>query len=254
MNNDKNEDKNVAARWAFFGTVIAALITGVITLIVADKIPFFSTSTPAPIETSVASLPTPIIDKSAPAPIITSGTILFEEDFQDNKVQGIGFSADPQWKFAVDETGNKVYEIDNSNGSDYKGFSLGADEWKDYSVEYRARILDGNNQSEIGLQVRSSGYKYYVLILGKNDMYLAYDLGDGKGWVRLITQPYQIEPNVWYKIRVDVQGEQLKVYINDSLRINAKGSEIKSGWVMIIDGAVTHAQVDDIRVTALDSK
>ncbi|MFN8412555.1 MAG: hypothetical protein U0Z26_09230 [Anaerolineales bacterium] len=38
-----NEDKNAAAKWTFFGTVIAALITGVVTLIVAGKIPFLNT-------------------------------------------------------------------------------------------------------------------------------------------------------------------------------------------------------------------
>lgn len=253
MNNDKDEDKSAAARWAFFGTVIAALITGVITLIVANKIPFFSTSTPDPLETSVAPLPTPIIDKSAPAPIIASGTILFEEDFQDDKVQGIGFSANPQWKFAVDETGNKVYEIDNRNGTEYKGFSFGMDEWENYRVEYRARFLDSTgDKSEIGLQVRSSGYVYYVLILGEDETYLAYDIADGKGWTRLITQPHHLEQNTWYKIRVDVQGELASVYVNDTLWINVKGSQIQRGWIMMIAGAGTHAQVDDILVTALD--
>jgi hypothetical protein len=181
---------------------------------------------------------------------IAPGTLLFEEDFEDGKVQGIGFSAESGWNFITDETGNKVYEIDNRNGSGAKEFSFGIDEWEDYSVEYRARFLDSTGrQSELGLQVRSDGNTYYVLDIGE-ELYLAYSIR-GSEWTRLITQFPHIERGIWHKVRVDVQGEQLSVYLNDTLLINARSSEIRRGWVMIFVGPRTDAQVDDIRVTAL---
>jgi len=47
MDNGNEKNKNTAAIWAFWGAVVAALITAIVTLIVADKIPFFTaTSTP----------------------------------------------------------------------------------------------------------------------------------------------------------------------------------------------------------------
>lgn len=253
-NPNQSPDSNRSLSWSSIlgGAIIGAVLTLVV-LALLGLLNLGNGNLPNPTETSIAPLPTPIIDKSAPAPIVASGTILFEEDFQDDKVQGIGFSANPQWKFVVDETGNKVYEIDNRNEAEYKGFSFGMDEWENYRVEYRARFLNSTgNKSEIGLQVRSSGYAYYVLVLGEDETYLAYDIADGKGWTRLITQFPHLERNTWYKIRVDVQGELVSVYVDDTLWINVEGSQIQRGWIMIIAGAGTHAQIDDIHVTALD--
>jgi serine/threonine protein kinase len=196
---------------------------------------------------ATANTKTPTLSVASIAP----GTLLFEEDFEDGQVQGIGFSAESGWEFVTDETGNKVYEIDNRNGSGFKGFSFGMNEWEDYSVEYRARFLTSTgSQSELGLHVRADGNSSYVLDWGEDELYLAYAI-DGSEWNRLITQFPHMERDAWYKIRVDVQGEQVSVYVNDTSLINARGSQIRRGWVMIFVGADTHAQIDDIRVTAL---
>lgn len=197
---------------------------------------------------------TPIPPTSTPPPASTEasiavGTILFEEDFEDDKMQGIGFSAESGWKIAADETGNKVYEIDNRNGPNYKGFSFGMPEWKDYSVEYRARFLSSTGkQSEIGSHYRSDGNSSYVLVFSEAELYLAYEESE---WTRLTTQFPHIERNVWYNVKADVQGEQIRVYLDNALLVNAKSSEVKQGEAMIFVGPDTYAQIDDVRVVAL---
>lgn len=205
----------------------------------------FTTTTDTPIPSAGTSTP------ASPGASIAGGTILFEEDFEDDKLQGIGFSAEPGWKITADETGNKVYEIDNRNGPNYKGFSFGITEWKDYSVEYRARFLNSTGkQSEIGSQYRSDGNSYYVLDFSEAELYLAYSI-NGSEWTRLVTQFPHIEPDIWYNIKVNTQGEQISVYLDNALLVNAESSEIQQGWSMIFVGPDTYAQIDDIRVVAL---
>lgn len=51
MGDDNEKGKNTAAIWGFWGTVIAALIAGLVTLIVAGKIPFI-TQAPTPTQPS----------------------------------------------------------------------------------------------------------------------------------------------------------------------------------------------------------
>jgi len=202
--------------------------------------------------------PTPTLkpsQRSAPSGVaaISAGTVLFEEDFEGDQVRGIGFSAEPGWRFAADESGNRVYEMDNREGSGYKAFSFGTDDWENYSVEFRGKLLSPTGSgSEIGLQFRSDGYTFYVLVLGEGEMYLAYSVG-GSEWSRLITQFPEIQHDAWYNIRVDVQGDQVVVYLDGTQVINARGSEIQQGWVLIFVGPHTNAQVDDIRVTLLGS-
>ncbi len=243
MNNNVNEGKGVSGRWILFGIVVIALITGGITFTLVDKIPLLiaSTATPEAIETLLRP---------------TSPPFLFAEDFQDDKVQGIGFSADPQWKIVVDETGNKVYEIDNNNGSDSKGLNFGVDEWENYRVEYRVRFLDTSRSDvQIRLQVRSQGNKYYILTLDKRGTILRYKLANSVQWnIVSVEQVPFLERKTWYKIRVDLQGEHVKVYYSNVLLMNAEDPHIQKGWVTILASPGTHIQVDDVRVTILERK
>jgi hypothetical protein len=209
-------------------------------------------------ETAAPPPPIPTLDpsqRSTPSGVaaISAGTVLFEEDFEGDQVRGIGFSAEPGWRFAADESGNRVYEMDNREGSGYKGFSFGMDEWEDYSVEFRGRLLGFTGSgSEIGLLFRNDGENHYVLDLGEEALYLAYSIGGGE-WTRLVTQFPDIQRDAWYNIRVDVKGEEVAVYLDDTQVINARGSRIRRGWVLIFVGPHTNAQVDDIRVTLLGS-
>jgi photosystem II stability/assembly factor-like uncharacterized protein len=187
------------------------------------------------------------LESTAPTATV-SNTVLLEEDFEDGKAQD--FSADSEWQIVADESGNKVYEIDNRNKSEYKGMTFGSPEWTDYSAEYRVRYLGSSSAGggSVGLQIRSARGSYYVIDLGDiGELYLAYSLNVSP-WTRLETQFPPIERNVWYVIRVEVQGEQIRVYLDDALIIEVNDPQIRKGRLQLFASPSTYAQIDDIRV------
>jgi hypothetical protein len=177
-------------------------------------------------------------------------TFLVMEDFEDEKVQMPEFSAQQGWGIVDDETGNKVFQIDNRNGNDYVGFSFGANEWQNYVTEYRVRFL--NDQGSVGVQVRSDGTNYYVIDLDLGELYLAYPTP--AEWVRMDTKFPPIQINTWNTIRVEVQGDSIQVFIDNARWIDERDSKFKNGGLQVFASPGTYAQVDDIKVWETEVK
>ena len=182
-----------------------------------------------------------------------SGDALFNEDFEDGSAEGIGFSSDDSWEIVTDEDSNKVYQVDNRNGSDYPSFSFGLDDWRNYRIEYKIKLIDSTEtNARVGLQFRSNGVTYYVLDVGDAEVFLGYSLKDD-GWQELETQTPVIERNAWHDVLVDVLGDEIHVYLDGSELQSATDSQIASGWVMLFATPGSFIQVDDIQVVSLEN-
>ena len=185
-----------------------------------------------------------VLDTSPPVRNNNEGTFLVLEDFEDEQVQMPGYSADSNlWQIVDDGTGNKVFQIDNREGEGTSGFSFGADEWENYSVDYRIKYLENGY---VGLQVRSDGLGFYIVNMGLGDLYLAYSTPTE--WVRMTTKLPPIQTNAWHTVRVAVEGEAIKVFIDDNQWIDEQDSRYKKGWLLMFAESGAHAQIDDIHV------
>jgi len=179
------------------------------------------------------------------------GDILFDEDFEDGSADGIELLTENSWEIITDEDSNQVFQSDNRNSSDYPSFSFGQEDWQDYSIEYKIKLIDSTEENaRVALQFRSNGIRYYVLDVGDAEAYLGYSLKDDD-WKELVTQNPTIERNTWYEVRVDVQGDQIDVYLDNSKISSVTDSQITSGQIIIFAAPGSFVQVDDIRVFAL---
>jgi hypothetical protein len=73
----------------------------------------------------------------------------------------------------------------------------------------------------------------------------------GEPWHSIKSRSYKLNQGVWYRVRVEAQGENLRIFINDDLILEASDSRHSAGDVAMGNINETHAQFDDIRVTAL---
>ena len=186
----------------------------------------------------------------APTSLVSGqeGTYLILEDFEDGKIQLFGYSADSnRWQIVDDADGNKVFQVDNRDGTDYSGFSFGADEWQNYTAEYRVRYLA--ESGSVGLQVRSNGSNYYVVDLGIGEIYLAYPTLTE--WVRITTKFPPVQLETWHTVKVIVQGETIQVFIDNARWIDENDSKYKNGGLLMFASPGTYAQVDDFKVLDL---
>jgi serine/threonine protein kinase len=199
-------------------------------------------------ETKLSNTPTVIQSTSEPNP----AAILIAEDFEDGKAQGFNFQTE-HWKVIKDETGNMVldadYTVDDASG----GVEFGSDEWTDYAVEYRAKMI--NAEADMVLYVRNNqgtGYLQRLSLRGQN-MEMAFQSNE-TGWKVITQRNFTFKRDVWYHVRLEVQGDKIRMYIEGKLLIEKTDTRAKSGALAFWFFPRTHGQIDDVKVRALGSQ
>ena len=102
----------------------------------------------------------------------------------------------------------------------------------DYAIEYRVKIL--NPDADIWVSFRNTNSASYVQRLssrfGTVDLYT--DL-DNKGWQPLVEPNYNVMQGVWYLVRIEVQGETIRIYVDGDLKIEKTDSQVSAGNIAI---------------------
>jgi hypothetical protein len=186
------------------------------------------------------------VTSTAPASPTPPVSILFQENFEDNKPLPFSYIENGNWKKTPDETGNQVYEIDNQTG--YPQIGFGSSDWKNYAIEFRTRILDfTSSYPSVFCNFRIYGELYYQFSLTPQSISLGTEpptqvfgqkaIGVGKG--------------IWYSIRLEAQGMQIRVFLDNDLIFDITDSRVSQGDITLGVAPGTYAQFDDIRVIAL---
>jgi len=206
------------------------------------------------VPTSTVLPATPVVEEPSAMPIATdvpvSNGVLYFEDFEDGQADGL-ISTGAYWKIVSEEDGNKVYEVDTTPDVSGSTIEFGSYDWTDYALEYRVKML--NPEADIWVEFRNSNQGGYIQRLssqfGTVDLYSS--LGDAP-WEPLAEPGYKVEQGVWYQVRIEVQGETIRVYVDGELKIEKTDSNVSAGDIAIGNLGNTHAQFDDIRVVALE--
>lgn len=243
----KNRPKTAFIIFAI-GTVIAGIVA------FGPSIP---PDTPLPTPTDVMTIDTPIIphsQTSSPSLKVTqtstSTNLVFSENFESGSTNN--FHPFPSGSFYVtkDETGNFVYEIANFSTSEYPAADFGSSNWKDYAVEYKVRFLEykgANTQATLYIRkAYRGGAGYHVeLVPSINKIRLAYY---NNSWSEISSEQYKFEKNIWYLIRAEVKGNEIKLFINNKQVLYAIDKRLQSGELSLMAGPGTQVQFDDIQV------
>jgi hypothetical protein len=91
----------------------------------------------------------------------------------------------------------------------------------------RTSAAGTNNWFGLATRYRDSGNYYYFTLRNDNTLSLR-KLVNG-AITELDTAPFTVAGNTWYRTRFEAVGTQLRVYINDSLRLEATDSSHASG-------------------------
>lgn len=209
------------------------------------------TNTPAPKPTN-----TPRPANTPTNTSVSLGQILFEEDFEDEKAQLLDVY-EGNWEVFQDDTGNHVFRVNhvNDDGWVFPGFRYGSLDWDNYVAEYRVKLIETQENmgnSNIVFSFRSNhDNEDYVQAFDPNaaSLITAYNLFPDPGWVVFEDIPFQIKTGLWYSIRVEVSGPNVKVFVDDFLFTEFTDSRLQKGGLELQVGPdVVHAQFDDLRV------
>jgi len=191
--------------------------------------------------------PMPVSSPAPPNPI-PSESILFQENFEDNKPLPFSYIENGSWKRLPDETGNQVYEIDNLNLTGYPQLRFGSGDWKNYAIEFRTRILDfKSSESTVFCNFRLQDGQYDQLIIDPQSI----SLGTEPPRQLFGSKSISIGKGIWYSIRLEAQGMKIRVFLDNNLMIDTTDSRLTQGDITLGVAPGTYAQFDDIRVIAL---
>ncbi len=176
--------------------------------------------------------------RSAPEPTLIS----FPENVEDGKADG--WRLGKGWEVRLDN-GNYVLSGSSNNWSSATPRVSG---WFNYTLETRVKLIVG----KFHINVRTSETPYrskYMLGMGEKEFYLNREI-NGE-YPNLTGGPPVLELNQWYRIKIVLDGTNIKAYINDELKLDYTDNDLPFifGGFSFDVAPDSHVLFDDINVS-----
>lgn len=125
-------------------------------------------------------------------------------------------------------------------------------EWSDLTAKARVRIEKGDGDAGLLFRVRrpAIGYDaqqgYFAGIVPRTKKVVLGRM-NGKEWTQLALVDHPIVGGQWYALRIEAKGDEIRVFVDDQLKIAAKDATYSRGMVgvRVVD---TYAVFDDFEV------
>lgn len=160
-------------------------------------------------------------------PVNASPEVLFFDDFNDGVADGWN-----QWR--------GTWHVDNSqyvaSGSGNSTSIVNGLDLSDYVIEAKMRLSDAQGFYMAGIIFRRFSDSYYSFYLnkGSNNANLIFhdrEAGGGTGWTYLASVAYPVEANVTYALKVQVNENTFRCYVNGAEVFAASDEHLTSGNV-----------------------
>jgi len=151
--------------------------------------------------------------------------ILFQDDFEDSIADGWWFW-DKQGNFVVgDDSPWSIIKEGNNyilRGSGHNWAVPNVSGWMNYSVEARIKLIVGSFHFNVRQSPR--GYMRYFIGINEGGFYLSKQTGEND-FFDLAFLSEDISLNTWYSVKIVLNGANIKVYLNDNLKIDYTDEE-----------------------------
>ncbi|WP_168120407.1 family 16 glycoside hydrolase [Paenibacillus sp. HB172176] len=141
---------------------------------------------------------------------IVTPIIRFNDNFEDGNSTGWS-SASGSWSVTTD--GTKVLNQNNSTTA----LITAGDAWTDYVYEAKAKMPIANANAGIVFRVQNADNYYMYRINSSNQKLELYKAVNGQLTLESSTS-FAAQPNQWYAIKIFVQGNTIKGYVDGALK------------------------------------
>jgi uncharacterized caspase-like protein len=215
-----------------------------------------ATNTPRPTATLTQTPTKKPTSTNTPIPTTTPipiEAVLYDEDFEDGAANSWGTIVG-DWSIQEEE-GNHFWRgtgPENYPQAWLDDSLVDVTNWTDYAFESRIRFIKGG----VFMCVRAQGgTAFYNAFIKSEDDWLSFADYDSEradnGYQDFGGTQYTIITGRWYKVRFEVQGDTLRLYIDDKLVNTAQRSTWKQGGIGYYMGGGDEIHFDDIRVWRL---
>jgi hypothetical protein len=174
--------------------------------------------------------------------------ILYSEDFENENPENWAVSFGTF--IVMEEDSNSFWQATGPHNYPQAWYiSTETENWINYAFESRIRFIKGT--LFICVRSQTPDAFYNSAISSDNWIHIAeFDSMDGEYRVIAETQN-NIQRNKWYLIRVEVQGNNISLFIDNKLVLSAKSSSRAFGGIGYYLGGGEIIDIDDIRVWAI---
>jgi hypothetical protein len=180
--------------------------------------------------------------------------ILFSQNFEDGSI-GDWENRSSTPLTILSEDGNHYLHFVASGDISWPGIwktEVDHSLWHDYAFESKVRFYD----SGLVFAFYENNWSFYQGGLAFPDaIYFSDYVADrSESYQQFKVGGYSFVPGQWYTVRIEVQGDQLSMYIDDQLWLQAERDTISSGGIGFVSGSEHSGtfDIDDIRVRQLD--
>ena len=246
-------------RW-LTGILLLAVLLGCATLegTVQTTLPpatFIPTETPVSANTAAStSVPTDAVLRTLSSTLtpVPQSKILFQRDFEDGLI-GDWAPVEGIWTLEQEPDGNHCLAGSAHSATPPQIWRHDRTlSWTDYALETRFKFIKGHTLFILIHSIAGSDQHYGVAI---NE----YGYGFMKTWVQLGNNiPMTVYPDKWYTIRVEIQGDSLRAFMDSdaldsrlSQEITLQAPIIERGGFGYVIGQEDQVCIDDIKVWSL---
>ncbi|MEM2974451.1 MAG: DUF2341 domain-containing protein, partial [Candidatus Micrarchaeia archaeon] len=165
---------------------------------------------------------------------------LFYDDFDDGNADG--------WTPYSLYGGEWTVVNGEYKGSGVQVISLAGDtSWTDYVVKAKFKWISG--EGHVGLIFRAQGPNNLYLWQMEDDELTFYSrIGD---WGNIVRIPFTQTQGEWYELKVEVEGNIAKCYVNNQLKYTYYNLIYSSGSVGVFENGCNDMRVDNVSVETL---
>ncbi|TRZ54176.1 MAG: DUF1080 domain-containing protein [Dehalococcoidia bacterium] len=149
----------------------------------------------------------------------------------------------------VEDNGNNVY---GRTGGSYVGAVVavtGSESWDDYVFEFDVKKVSGNYFNVVFRYVDQNNH--YLLEPSADEVHIAlFKKVGGGGYTELTaTRPLQnTTPSIWYHYKIVVQGDSIKIYVDDVLKFDVTDTSLSAGKIGVGAYAGSTVYFDNVYV------
>jgi cytochrome c-type biogenesis protein CcmE len=185
--------------------------------------------------------------------------LIFKDDFEDGDFSGWVTSVAPEveasmWK--VEKEGDNY--VLSGEGDCWS--STGDQEWTDYILELKIKLIRGCGEISFRMIQKTEAPERYIikifryeLCLVKGEPYLKEERHTDLKCVSV-----DLDPDEWYTVKTVCQGNNIKIYLNDNLKIDYTDNDepFLSGMIVLAttpydEGKLSHLYFDDVKVSQI---
>lgn len=176
--------------------------------------------------------------------------MLYRQDFESGTAGGWYVPAVGEWNI-LEEDGNHFLQGSGPDPYPQLWFEHGK-QWTDYAFESRVRLIKG--ALFICLRTDHGGDTFYNAVLNGENGWVAFSDFSNNDYKTFKETTVSLEKNKWYTVRFEVEGEDLRLFLDDRLVISSTRSGRSSGSIGYYIGGGEEVNIDDIRVWSLEKE